>query len=94
METARNPSSEAPEPQLTRRQEITQLAALIRKDRDRNPAVMALLRLLALQFEAAKDSLLTATPASFPPLQGEAIAIGSLLRLLTIDPPAIPTEET
>jgi hypothetical protein len=52
---------------------------------------LALLQLLSLKFEDAKDRLFRANPSTFAPLQGEAIALADLIKDLTTDP--LPSKE-
>ena len=78
---------------LTPRQVQTELAALIRRERDRNPAVMALLQLLSLRLEDIKDKLVTSAPEDFPGFQGMALQLKSLIHTLTTDPPPLPSKE-
>jgi hypothetical protein len=51
-----------------------------------------MIRLLRLEFEEARDALLTADPTRFAPLQGEATALRHLLTRLTTPRPMIPKE--
>lgn len=53
---------------------------------------MAVVRLLVLEFEEARDALLTADPTRFAPLQGEAVALRQLITRLTTPRPMIPKE--
>jgi hypothetical protein len=54
---------------------------------------MALLQLLALRFEDAKDALVSCPPAAFPEVQGTAMALKALIKTLTTDPPPLPSKE-
>ena len=54
--------------------------------------MMAVLRLLVLEFEEARDALLTADPTRFAPMQGEAFALRKLITRLTTPRPSIPKE--
>lgn len=56
-----------------------------------DPAAMAMIKYLRLKLEVVKTNLvLGATPATFPALQGEAVAYSELLHDLTTDKPGIP----
>ena len=48
--------------------------------------MQVVLRLEALLFDEARDRLLTATPATFAPLQGEAIAHQETIRRILTKP--------
>jgi hypothetical protein len=93
MAQASNPNFQDPQSTvpLNPRQVRQELAALIAKERHRNPAILALLQLLSLKFEDAKDRLFRANPSTFAPLQGEAIALADLIKDLTTDP--LPSKE-
>ena len=51
-----------------------------------------MVRLLVLEFEEARDALLTADPTRFAPMQGEAFALRKLITRLTTPRPSIPKE--
>ena len=53
---------------------------------------MAVLRLLGLLFDEARDMLLRANPQTFAPLQAEAVTYQELLKMLTVPRPMIPKE--
>ena len=52
----------------SRRQEILEMAANLQQVKDSSPEVQAVLRLVGLLFEEARDGLLRASPETFPPL--------------------------
>ena len=79
-------------PPLSQRQEILALADRLQTIKDSSPEVQAVLKLLALLFDEARDRLLVANPETFMPLQGEANAYRSLLKMLLTPRPSIPKE--
>ena len=78
-------ATEIPIKERSRKEEITELAAHLYHNRD-NPLVQVVLRLEALLFDEARDRLLTANPATFPPLQGEAMAHQETIRRILTKP--------
>ena len=94
MEPSPNPNLNSQVQQwASRKAQMMELEQLIRRERDRNPAILALLQLLNLRFEAARDNLFRANPQTFAPFQGEARALADLIEDLTTDPPALPPKE-
>lgn len=75
-----------------RRQEILELETKLQAVKDSSPEVAALLRLLALRFDLARDELLSASPETFPAVQGRAHALHELLLRLTVARTPIPKE--
>ena len=95
MDQASNPNFRDQQTQqpVTRKAQMTDLEILIRRERDRNPAVMAFLQLLNLRFEDTKESMVTCIPSQLPELQAAALVLRKLINTLTIDPPPLPSKE-
>ena len=81
-----------PEQTLTRREQISKAIRMLHSLKDRDPSVQLFLTLLDLTFEEARDQLLKATPTTFAPFQGEALAIREITDAIRRPPPP-PIEE-
>ena len=94
MEAPQNPNQHQDHLRETPKAAILRLSAIVRKEKDRNPAVEAVLQLLALKYEMAKEQLVIAQSMDdVRNWQGEASATGGLLRIFTVAPPNLPKVE-
>ena len=73
----------------TRRDQMAALAKYLHSGKDRDPATQAVLVLLGLLLEDAKDDLCrkSTTPQNFSVRQGEAFAYQELILAITTPPP-------
>lgn len=73
----------------TIREQMAELAKYLNSIKDRDPSVQAVLSLLGLLLDEARDRLITADPQNFPTRQGEAIAYRGLIAKINTPPPKI-----